>query len=136
MLGGVLPPVPILLLAVLYSLGAHGIMTLNDFKAIEGDRRLGVRTIPVQLGPERAAKLACVVMALPQGAVIALLAAWDRPWHAAIVAGLLLLQGLAMKRLLTDPKGLAPWYNGTGVTLYVLGMMTSAAAVRGLGAAL
>jgi chlorophyll synthase len=136
MLGGVLPPVPILLLAVLYSLGAHGIMTLNDFKAIEGDRRLGVRTIPVQLGPERAAKLACVVMALPQVAVIALLASWDRPWHAAIVAGLLLLQGLAMKRLLTDPKGLAPWYNGTGVTLYVLGMMTSAAAVRGLGAAL
>jgi chlorophyll synthase len=136
MLGGVLPPVPILLLAVLYSLGAHGIMTLNDFKAIEGDRRLGVRTIPVQLGPERAAKLACVVMALPQVAVIALLASWDRPWHAAVVTALLLLQGLAMKRMLTDPKGLAPWYNGTGVTLYVLGMMTSAAAVRGLGAAL
>ena len=77
-----------------------------------------------------------VSKALPQVAVIALLAAWDRPWHAAIVTALLLLQGLAMKRMLTDPKGLAPWYNGTGVTLYVLGMMTSAAAVRGLGAVL
>lgn len=134
MLGGQVPPAPILLLALLYSLGAHGIMTLNDFKAIEGDRQLGVRTIPVQLGPERAARLACVVMALPQVAVIALLAAWDRPVHAGVVTIMLLLQGFAMKRMLTDPRGLAPWYNGTGVTLYVLGMMVSAVAVRHLGA--
>ena len=28
----------ILVLAVLYSIGAHGIMTLNDFKAVAGDR--------------------------------------------------------------------------------------------------
>ena len=37
-------------LALLYSIGAHGIMTLNDFKAIEGDRQMGVRSLPVQLG--------------------------------------------------------------------------------------
>jgi chlorophyll synthase len=49
-----MPPRPILLLAVLYSLGAHGIMTLNDFKAIEGDRSIGIRSLPAQLGPERA----------------------------------------------------------------------------------
>ena len=133
MLGGQLPPATVLLLALLYSLGAHGIMTLNDFKAIEGDRQLGVRTIPVQLGPERAARLACLVMALPQLAVIALLAGWGRPWYAVAIVVLLLLQGLAMKRMLTDPRGLAPWYNGTGVTLYVLGMMISAVAVRDLG---
>jgi chlorophyll synthase len=36
-----------------------------------------------------------------------------------------------MRRMLGDPLGLAPWYNGTGVTLYVLGMMVSAFAVRG-----
>ena len=30
------------LLAALYSVGAHGIMTLNDFKSIEGDRRMGI----------------------------------------------------------------------------------------------
>ena len=47
----------IVVLAVLYSVGAHGIMTLNDFKAVEGDRLMGVRSLPVQLGVDRAAQL-------------------------------------------------------------------------------
>ncbi len=46
----VLPDWRILLIAALYSIGAHGIMTLNDFKAIEGDTRMGIRSLPVQLG--------------------------------------------------------------------------------------
>ncbi len=41
MLGGALPRAQVLLLAVLYGVGAHGIMTLNDFKAIKGDREMG-----------------------------------------------------------------------------------------------
>ena len=35
---------------------------------------------------------------------------------------------------LTDPKGRAPWYNGTGVMLYVSGMMVAAVALRMMGA--
>ncbi len=31
-----LPSAPVIVLAVLYSIGAHGIMTLNDFKSIAG----------------------------------------------------------------------------------------------------
>ena len=134
MLGGGMPHWQILALAGLYSLGAHGIMTLNDFKAIEGDRALGIRTIPVQLGPHRAALLACVVMAAPQLVVIGLLLSWDRPLHAVAIAGLLLMQLLAMRHMLRDPAGRAPWYNGTGVTLYVLGMMAAAFAVSTLPA--
>lgn len=130
MLGGALPSASILWLAGLYSLGAHGIMTLNDFKSIDGDRQMGIRSIPAQLGAERAARLACVVMILPQLVVIGLLLTWQSPLYAAVVAGLLLLQLLAMIRLLRDPRGQAPWYNGTGVTLYVLGMLASAIAVR------
>ena len=126
------PPWPIVLVALLYALGAHGIMTLNDFKALAGDRATGVNSLPVTLGPERAARLACIVMAVPQVAVILALAAWDRPIHAAAILALLLLQGLAMRVLLRDPKGKAPWYNATGVTLYVAGMMVAAFALRGL----
>jgi len=130
MLGGAMPSPAVVCLAILYSLGAHGIMTLNDFKALEGDHALGIRSIPVQLGSERAARVACVVMALPQVVVIALLVVWGEPVFAAVVAALLALQLAAMKRLLRDPRALAPWYNGTGVTLYVLGMLASAFAVR------
>ena len=127
------PAAPVLVLAALYSLGAHGIMTLNDFKALEGDRQTGVRSLPVTLGPQRAARLACVVMTVPQMAVIAALALWGRPWHALAVTALLAAQLAAMRVLLADPRGRAPWYNGTGVLLYVTGMMVAATAIRGLG---
>ncbi|MEM9302462.1 MAG: chlorophyll synthase ChlG [Pseudomonadota bacterium] len=126
---GGLPSTPILLLALLYSIGAHGIMILNDFKAVDGDRQMGIASVPVQLGPRRAAWVACAVMAIPQFVVVGLLASWGRPEHAAAVAGVVLLQLLCMARLMGDPKRLAPWYNATGVTLYVSGMMISAFAV-------
>ena len=129
---GVVPPAPVLLLALLYSLGAHGIMTLNDFKSIDGDTRMGVRSLPVQLGVTGAARVAAAVMAVPQIVVIALLVYWDRPWHALAVALLLGVQLLMMWRFLADPKARALWYSGFGVPLYVSGMMVSAFAVRAL----
>ncbi len=134
-LGG-LPGPAIIFLATAYSIGAHGIMTLNDFKAIEGDRAMGVRSLPVQLGPDRAAKFACVVMATAQLAVIAALVALERPVHAAIVLGLLIAQIFLMRIMLRDPRGKAPWYNATGTTLYVLGMLAAALAVAPLSGGL
>jgi len=132
MLGGALPPVPVLLLALLYSLGAHGIMTLNDFKAMEGDRQMGIRSLPVLLGAPGAARTACLAMALPQVVVIALLLHWQRPLQAAIVAGLLAAQALLMVRFLRDPVGKALFYSGFGVPLFVSGMMAAAIAIRSL----
>jgi len=118
--------------ALLYSVGAHGIMTLNDFKSIDGDRQMGIRSLPAQLGPERAAKLACLTMALAQVAVILLLSVWGRPLHAALIATSLVVQFALMRKLLQRPRDLAPWYNGTGVTLYVLGMLIAAFALANL----
>jgi chlorophyll synthase len=126
------PAWPVVAVALLYALGAHGIMTLNDFKAVEGDRRMGLASLPVTLGPDRAARVACWVMAVPQVAVIASLALLGRPWHALIVAVLLAAQGLAMRRLLRDPLGQTPWYQGTGILLYISGMMVAAVALRGI----
>jgi chlorophyll synthase len=128
-LAGTAPDPRVVLVAVLYGLGAHGIMTLNDFKSIEGDRQFGLRSLPVMLGPQRAALVACAVMAAPQAVVVALLMAWDAPVTAGIVALLLALQGLSMRKWLRDPRGLAPWYNGAGVTLFVAGMMACSVAL-------
>ena len=126
------PPWPGIVLALLYSLGAHGIMTLNDFKAIDGDTRMGVRSLPVQLGVQGAARTACAVMALPQVVVIGLLVSWGKPLHAAAVLVLLVLQLVMMRRFLARPVEKALWYSGFGVPLYVSGMMVSAFAIRGL----
>jgi chlorophyll synthase len=129
---GALPGLHILIVLLLYSLGAHGIMTLNDFKAVEGDRATGVRSLPVLLGVANAARLACVVMAVPQAIVVALLYQWGHSISAAIVAALLVVQFGLMARMLGDPKRLTPWYNATGTSCYVLGMLASA---FGLGSA-
>jgi chlorophyll/bacteriochlorophyll a synthase len=124
------PSWKIVAIAALYSAGAHGIMTLNDFKSIDGDRRMGIGSLPVLLGAENAARLACVVMAVPQVVVIGLLAWWDRPIHAGIVGIGLVIQLFLMERLVQSPRELAPWYNATGVSLYVIGMLISAFAMR------
>jgi chlorophyll synthase len=118
-------------MAVLYSAGAIGIMILNDFKAIEGDAQMGVQSVPVTLGAPRAAQAACAIMAAPQVVVIGLLAAWGAPLHAAVIGVGLVAQLALMPRFLRDPKRLAPWYQGTGTTLSVLGMLVAALAIGG-----
>ncbi len=132
MVGGAMPDWRILLLALLYSIGAHGIMTLNDFKAIEGDIQMNVRSLPVQLGVDGAARLACLVMGVPQAIVIALLFAWGKPAHAIAVGVVLLVQIGLMIRFLGSPRERATWFSGLGVSVYVTGMMISAFAVRAL----
>ena len=132
MAGGVMPDSRSLALALLYSIGTHGIMTLNDFKAVEGDRQMGVRSLPVQLGVQNAARVACGVMIASQLVVVGLLLSWGKPVHAASIAGLMAAQLIMMRRFLASVTERALWYSGFGVPLFVAGMMVSAFALRGL----
>ena len=71
-----------------------------------------------------------MVMALAQVAVVALLMAHNHMISAGVVGLFTLIQGALMVRLVGNPAKLAPWYNATGVSLYVFGML---AAALGLG---
>lgn len=135
MAGGAMPGGRSLALAALYSLGAHGIMTLNDFKSVQGDRQMGIGSLPVRLGVDGAARTACWMMAAPQAVVIVLLALWGTPWHAAAVAALLLAQAVLMTWFTRQPVQRALFYSGFGVPLFVAGMMVSAFALRSAAAA-
>jgi chlorophyll synthase len=130
MMGGVMPASESMVLALLYGIGAHGIMTLNDFKSIAGDRQMGVRSLPVQLGATRAAGLACWTMALPQAIVIGLLFSWGAAGHAIAVLLLLIAQAVMMRWFVQQPIERALFYSGFGVPIYVCGMMVSAFALR------
>ena len=132
MLGGALPPLPVLVLAALYSAGAHGIMTLNDYKSMAGDRLTGIRSMPVILGPQPAAALACAAMIVPQLVAAGLLVVWERPVSAVAIDLLIVAPAGLMLRFLRDPAGKALWYSAFGVPLFVAGMMVSAFAVRAL----
>jgi chlorophyll synthase len=129
-MAGTVPSAHIFIMAGLYSFGAHGIMTLNDFKSVEGDLQVGIASLPAMLGIKRSVVVACAAMALPQGVVMVLLSLWGHPIGAALVGAVLLAQVALMPRLLRDPKAQAPWYNGTGTTLYVAGMMVAAIVLR------
>lgn len=133
MAGGAMPHPRSLMLAALYSAGAHGIMTLNDFKSVEGDRQMGIGSLPVRLGVQPAARAACWIMAMPQVVVVVLLFIWRAPVHALAISFLLLLQLLLMDHFLDAPSKRDVFYSGFGVPLFVLGMLISAFALRSLG---
>ena len=128
------PSLKIVLIAALYAVGAHGIMTLNDFKALKGDRQTGINSLPVQFGANKAAKIACWVMTIPQLLVVILMSSWGALQPAVFIGCLVLGQVLAMRKLLKDPQKFAPWYNATGVLMFVLGMMVCAFGLRTFGA--
>jgi len=117
---------PSVIIAALYAVGAHGIMTVNDFKSMDGDRRLGIKTIPVQYGAWAAAWLAVLTMNLAQLFVFITFAAWGRWIIAATIAGLLIAQLPLQHKLIADPRGRAIFYNATGTTLFVWGMLVAA----------
>jgi len=132
MLGGEMPSHNAIVLALLYSFGAHGIMTLNDFKAVEGDAQMGVRSLPVQLGVTKAAFTACGFMLLAQWAVAILLLEWGSPNSALAVLLLSVCQLPLMLRFIQSPVEKALSVSAFGVPLFVSGMMVSAWSLRGL----
>ena len=132
MLGGEMPSEKAIVLALLYSFGAHGIMTLNDFKAVDGDAQMGVRSLPVQLGVTRAAFTACGFMLFAQWAVAILLLEWGSPNAALAVLLLSVCQLPLMLRFIQNPVEKALSVSAFGVPLFVSGMMVSAWSLRGL----
>ncbi len=119
------------LLALFYSLGAHGIMTVNDFKSIEGDTRMGIRSIPVQYGKQKAAWMVVFTMALAQIAVIIALFMWGNPIAASVVLVLLLVQSVPFVRFIRDPENNAVFFNATAIMLFVWGMLAAAIGLAG-----
>ena len=116
-------------IALLYGFGAHGILTLNDFKAIKGDTELGVASLPVQLGPFGAAYWTAFSMLSAQAIVIALLINWGEPNHALAVGALVLLQAALLAWFSRQPVDRALSVSAFGVLLYVTGMMVTATAL-------
>jgi chlorophyll synthase len=116
-------------LAIVYSLSAHGIMTVNDFKSVEGDRQMGIRSIPVMYGKQKAAQLVVATMIIAQALVVALLAWWGNPIAAGVVLVLLLGQILPYRQFLSDPEKNAAAFNGSAIMLSVWGMLVAAIGV-------
>ena len=66
-------------LTVLYSIAGLGIAIVNDFKSIEGDRALGMNSLPVAFGIEKAKWICVGTIDLTQLGVAAYLYAIGAP---------------------------------------------------------
>ena len=127
---GKFPAYETICLAILYSISAHGIMTLNDFKSIEGDKQFGVNSLPVKLGAQLAAKVSCLTMLAPQIIVAFLLFSWQTNLLGLSLVALIILQLVLMSYFLKNPRQRALKYSAFGVPLLVTGMMVAASALR------
>jgi chlorophyll synthase len=123
---------PSVLIAALYVLGAHGIMSINDFKSIVGDRRAGIRTIPVLYGPKGAARLIVTTMNLAQLGVIAAFGLWGQPFAVMVLAVIVAIQIPMQRKFIQNPSENYLKYSAIGVSIFVWGMLASAIALRPL----
>lgn len=121
-----------LLLALLYSLGAHGIMTINDYKSMDGDRRVGIHTIPVLYGPQVAAWLTVLMMDLAQVIVIGAFVYWGHWWIASLLFVVLLVQLPVQRSFIQQPVERHLKFSAIGVSFFVWGMMAAAVGLRWL----
>jgi chlorophyll synthase len=118
------------LIAALYSFGAHGIMSINDYKSIAGDMASGIRSIPVQLGPKKAAWLIVLTMDLAQFGVIAAFLFWGQWVIALIVLAIFLVQIPVQRSFIQQPVEQHLKFSAIGVSFYVWGMMVAAIGLR------
>eukprot|EP00967_Tisochrysis_lutea_P128033 scaffold218553_cov35-Tisochrysis_lutea.AAC.1 len=80
------------ILTVLYSIAGLGIAIVNDFKSIEGDRELGMNSLPVAFGVDTAKWICVGSIDLTQLGVAAYLYSIGEPFYALILFGLVLPQ--------------------------------------------
>jgi chlorophyll synthase len=124
---------PSILIALLYSLGAHGIMSINDYKSIDGDKEGGVSTIPVLYGPKVASWLIVITMNVAQIVVIGAFLYWNLWWAALIITLILMAQMPIQRTFLRDPMANYLKFSAIGVSFYVWGMMAAAVGLRSVG---
>lgn len=118
------------LLTLAYSLAGLGIAVVNDFKSVEGDRALGLNSLPVVFGIERASWISAGMIDLFQLAMVAVLIAIGQHF-AAVLLVLLIVPQITFQDiwLLRDPVAFDVKYQASAQPFLVLGMLVTALAI-------
>ncbi|MFM9109343.1 MAG: chlorophyll synthase ChlG [Prochlorococcaceae cyanobacterium] len=118
------------LLTLAYSLAGLGIAVVNDFKSVEGDRALGLQSLPVVFGVQRACWISAAMIDLFQLAMVAVLIAIGQR-VAAVLLVLLIVPQITFQDmwLLRDPVAFDVKYQASAQPFLVLGMLVTALAI-------
>ncbi len=121
---------PSLTVATLFTISSTGTMTINDFKSIEGDRQIGIRTLPVAYGEKNAAVIAAVLINLGQLMAVVYVLMLNQPFYALIVAFLIIPQFMLQFGLVRSPRTMDVRYNAIAQNFLVAGMLVCALAIQ------
>ncbi len=118
------------LLTLVYSLAGLGIAVVNDFKSVEGDRALGLQSLPVVFGIQRASWISAAMIDVFQIAMVAVLIAIGQHF-AAVLLVLLIVPQITFQDiwLLRDPLAFDVKYQASAQPFLVLGMLVTALAI-------
>mmetsp|Transcript_7038 Transcript_7038/g.9991 ORF Transcript_7038/g.9991 Transcript_7038/m.9991 type:complete len:386 (+) Transcript_7038:38-1195(+) len=121
---------PVTILTIFYSLAGLGIAIVNDFKSIEGDRALGLQSLPVAFGVETAKWLTVGTIDITQLLVAAYLFYLGETPYALALLGLIAPQVyFQWKLFLPDPVANDVKYQASAQPFLVFGILATALAV-------
>ncbi|MFN9692713.1 MAG: chlorophyll synthase ChlG [Synechococcaceae cyanobacterium] len=118
------------LLTLAYSLAGLGIAVVNDFKSVEGDRALGLQSLPVVFGVRRASWISAAMIDGFQLMMVGVLIAIGQHF-AAVLLVLLIVPQITFQDiwLLRDPIAFDVKYQASAQPFLVLGMLVTALAI-------
>ncbi|WP_338038480.1 (bacterio)chlorophyll synthase [Neosynechococcus sphagnicola] len=124
----------IVVLTLFYSLAGLGIAVVNDFKSVEGDRQLGLQSLPVMFGITTAAWICVLMIDVFQAGVAAYLIGIEQNLYATILL-LLVIPQITFQDMyfLRDPLNNDVKYQASAQPFLVLGMLVTALALGHAG---
>ena len=118
------------LLTLAYSLSGLGIAVINDFKSVEGDRSLGLESLPVVFGIKNASRISAGMIDIFQLAMVVVLIAIGQHF-ASVILVLLIIPQITFQDiwLLRDPLKFDVKYQASAQPFLILGMLVTAIAI-------
>ncbi len=118
------------ILTLAYSLAGLGIAVINDFKSVEGDKALGLQSLPVVFGIKNASFISAGMIDIFQLAMVGVLIIIGQKF-ASIILVLLIIPQITFQDiwLLRDPLKFDVKYQASAQPFLILGMLVTALAI-------
>ena len=130
---GTLTPT-VMVVTLIYSLAGLGIAIVNDFKSVEGDRELGLKSLPVMFGITGAAWICVLAIDTFQFGIAGYLVSLQENLYAALLA-LLVIPQIVFQDMyfLRNPLENDVKYQASAQPFLVLGMLVAGLAMGHAG---
>tara|TARA_Y100001968_G_scaffold278885_1_gene274494 strand:+ start:1974 stop:2921 length:948 start_codon:yes stop_codon:yes gene_type:complete len=118
------------ILTLAYSLSGLGIAVINDFKSVEGDKELGLNSLPVAFGIKKASWISAGMIDFFQLMMVAVLILIGQHF-ASVILVLLIIPQITFQDiwLLRDPLEFDVKYQASAQPFLILGMLVTAIAI-------